>query len=246
MHRHSLSLNYAALRRRKPWISVYRSASRRLKAGYAIRVRNAVARRREKFLRDTTMPEVFRRMPAFDVEFLEQIESKISKCKAVVGIDKWTRRLEQLSAALEQGNGTYRQIEDHLFELKVIARLVRTRHAKNITYEPRPLDAGGPNCDLAFETDDQTYLLELKCIHPEWVNQDVRHEHIAPNNLVVMDGPAYHIYEAGRDKLISHSTAAEGKFANYPPGQRTVLVLLTGFHVDLEDVRDFVFISGQT
>jgi hypothetical protein len=236
-----MNINYSALRRRHPWITAYRAVSRRARAGRIARFRNA-DHGRKAAPKESVSEKAIRRLPRFDVVFLERMAIEFDACKAVTNIGRWMDKFEQLSAAIERGDGKYRQIQDHLFELQVISRLVRLGQAHDIVYEPSPMNPKGPNCDLAAEIDGNRYLIELKCIHPNWQDKSIPGDHIATNNMVIMDGPSYHGYEAGRDKLIEHSRAAERKFANYKKGYRCVLGLLVGFHLDVESLRDFVFI----
>lgn len=235
-------ISYASVRRRNPWINIRRAICRRLRAGQAAWRRNAGNRRREAFLRRSGMREIFERLPMFDVEFLEQIEAELQVCQGVANIDRWTQKLDQLSAAVARGDSKYRQVQDHLFELQVIVRLMHGGRVDHIVYEPMPNDRDGPNCDLAVVLDGERYLIEFKCIHPDWKSRTVPRTRIAANNTVVMNGPVYHGYETGRDRLIERSEDSERKFANYPANSRQVLALLVGFHLDVEDLRDFVFI----
>jgi hypothetical protein len=57
-----------------------------------------------------------------------------------------------------------------------------------------------------------------------------------------MDGESYHTYQATRGHLIDVTYETEEKVLNYPQVDVTVLALPVGFHLDEEDVRDFVHI----
>jgi hypothetical protein len=66
------------------------------------------------------MEEIFKRVKRFPKNFLEELETAFVSCASVSNIGSWYKKLDQLTCAIEKGTGTYRQAEDHIFELKVI------------------------------------------------------------------------------------------------------------------------------
>lgn len=168
--------------------------------------------------------------------------SAYSACSNVNNIDAWFRRLDELTLSREHGTGTYRRIEDHIFELKVTHYLNSSFPGVALTYEPEGIHANGRNCDLAATRGGKRYLIEVKSFHPEHRRRTIPVERIAPNNNVVMDEESYHSYQATRGHLIDVVYETEAKIANYEPGAVTVLAVPDGFHLNGEDLRDFVFI----
>jgi hypothetical protein len=187
------------------------------------------------------MDEILNRIDRFSLGFLEQIASAYSSCSNVKNLDAWCRRLDELTLALQRGTATYRQIEDHVFELKVINYLNTTFLGVGLAYEPQGINANGRNCDLSANFTGH-YLIEIKSFHPESRQRAIPVEHVAPNNNVVMDDVSYHYYQATRGHLIDVVLATEDKIANYLPGFKTVLAVPDGFYLHAEDLRDFVFI----
>jgi hypothetical protein len=186
--------------------------------------------------------EILKRVERFHSDFLEEIEAAYGACAAIVNIGRWHARLGQLTEALAAGTGSYRQVEDHIFELKVADYLRRTFPDAALRYEPQGQDAQGKNCDLEATRDGRRYLVEIKCFHPEWKPAPIPHEHVTENNLVVMDGESYHQYQAVRGHLVNVARHAEEKYENYDGSFTSVLAVPDGFHLNLEDLRDFVFI----
>lgn len=188
------------------------------------------------------MDKIFKRIDRFFAGFLEELASAYASCSNVRNIDTWFRRLDELTLARERGNATYRQIEDHIFELKVIYWLISSFPNTTLTYEPIGINAGGRNCDLAANREGRDYLIEIKSFHPEHRRRAIPVERIAINNNIVMDQELYHSYQATRGHLIDVVYDTEQKIANYQPGPVTVLAVPDGFYLDAEDLRDFVFI----
>lgn len=188
------------------------------------------------------MEEIFKRVERFHTQFLDELETVYKDCADVKNIQVWYNRLDQLSAALERGDGTYRQIEDHIFELKVINYLLNNYPDSKMTYEPKGKNANGKDCDLEVEYDGKRYLVEFKSFHPEWKSTPIPQEYIAENNNVIMDGKSYHSYQATRGHLIDVTYHTEEKLENYDGDFISVLALPDGFHLSIEDLRDFVFI----
>ncbi len=188
------------------------------------------------------MEEIFKRVERFHSQFLDELEAVYKDCSGVNNIQAWYNRLDQLSAALERGDGTYRQIEDHIFELKVINYLLKAFPGSEMTYEPKGIDASGKDCDLEVKYDEKRFLVEFKSFHPEWKSTPIPQEHIAENNNVIMDGECYHSYQATRGHLIDVTYHTEEKLENYDGEFISVLAVPDGFHLNIEDLRDFVFI----
>jgi hypothetical protein len=188
------------------------------------------------------MEEIFKRVERFHSLFLEELEAAYTDCQHVTNILSWFNRLDELTKALARGDGTYRQVEDHIFELKVANYLLKTFPGCVITYEPKGVRHEGKNCDLEIRFGSVRYLLEVKCFHPEWEKAKIPAQHIAENNEVIMDGESYHTYQATRGHLLDVTRHAEEKIENYNQPFTSVLAVPDGFHLNIEDLRDFVFI----
>lgn len=188
------------------------------------------------------MDKIFQRIDRFFVEFLDEIASAYAACSKVRNIEAWFRRLDDLTLARERGDATYRQIEDHVFELKVINYLNSTFPGAELTYEPTGIRREGRNCDLGAKREGREHLIEIKSFHPEPHRKRVPVERIAPNNKVHMDEESYHSYQATRGHLIDVVYETEQKFTNYSAGPVAVLAVPDGFHLNREDLRDVVYI----
>ena len=188
------------------------------------------------------MEKIFKRMECFNAQFLEEIDNAYKSCQKVTNITSWFNRIDQLTGALERGDGTYQQVEDHVFELKVIHYLLISFPDCEITYEPKGVLPDGKDCDLEINSQGRRYLVEIKCFHPEWKKTDIPEKHIAENNKVVMDGESYHTYQATRGHLLDVTRHTEQKLENYDREFISVLAVPDSFHLDIEDFRDFVFI----
>jgi len=188
------------------------------------------------------MDEIFKRINRFSPGFLNDVASAYAACSNVANIRKWFRRLDELALGRESGNVTYRRIEDHIFELKVINYLNYSFPGIAMTYEPVGIRTDGPNCDLEANCVANDYLIEIKSFHPERRFRQIPEEHIAVNNIVVMDEYSYHSYQATRGHLIDAVYETEEKIANYPRTPIKVLAVSEGFHINREDIRGFVCI----
>ncbi len=188
------------------------------------------------------MKEIFKRVERFHSRFLEELEAVYQNCSCVVNVQAWYNRFDQLTAALESGDGSYRQVEDHIFELKAINYLLTSFPGCEITYEPKGVDESGKDCDFEVIYNDKRYLVEIKSFHPEWRSKKIPTEHIADNNVVSMNGECYHSYQATRGHLVDVTYHTEEKLENYEGQFISVLGVPDGFHLDIEDLRDFVFI----
>lgn len=178
----------------------------------------------------------------FDAEFLVEIETAYCDCRDVLNISSWFARLQELARALEKGFGTYRQVEDHVFELKIINHLFKAFDGCIVTYEPKGLQAQGKNCDVEIKYGNARYILEVKCFHPEWKKTEIPRKHIPENHLIAMDDEYYHTYQATRGHLIDVTRNTEEKIKNYGQPYTSVLAVPWGFHLNIEDFRDFVYI----
>lgn len=187
------------------------------------------------------MKEILERIERFDSEFRHELEAVYINCKGIVNICSWYTRLDKLTKGLERGNGSYRQVEDHIFELKV-ADYVRTSCPDSvITYQPKGLRPKGKNCDLELRYGGRRYLVEVKCFHPELKKREIATQHAA-NNKVIMDAQSYHTYHATRRHVLDSMRAVEEKLENYDPPFTSVLAVPDGFYLNVEDFRDIVFI----
>ena len=144
------------------------------------------------------MDEIFQRVPRFPSDFLEEVEDAYITCSGVANIAAWLRNFEQLSSAVERGTGTYRQVEDHIFELKVVHYIIDSFDETETTYEPSGIAADGKDIDLEVLCGIKRYLVEVKSFHPEPLEASIPEQFIAKNNIVVMDGESYHSYQAMR------------------------------------------------
>lgn len=188
------------------------------------------------------MKEIFKRVERFHSQFLAELEAVYRNCYGVTNMQAWYDRFDQLTASLERGDGTYRQVEDHIFELKVINHLLTSFSDCEITYEPKGISQDGKDCDLEVNYKGKRYLVEIKSFHPEWKKARIPEEHIAENNVVAMDGESYHTYQATRGHLMDVTHHAEQKLDNYEGDYISILAVPDGFYLNIEDLRDFVFI----
>lgn len=188
------------------------------------------------------MGAIFKRVERFHSQFLEELETAYNDCKHVINMSSWFDRLDELTKALDRGSGTYRQVEDHIFELKIANYLLQSFPGCVMTYEPIGLRYEGKNCDLEILYGGVRYLVEVKCFHPEWKEAKIPTQHIAENNEVIMDGESYHTYQATRGHLLDVTQHTEGKLENYDRPFVSVLAVPDGFYLNIEDFRDFVFL----
>lgn len=188
------------------------------------------------------MEEIFKRMGRFHSQFLKEIEAVYRDCINVTNISSWFNRLDQLTSAIERGDGAYRQVEDHIFELKIINYLFKSFSDCKISYEPKGVSQNGKDCDIEINYHNKRYLVEVKCFHPEWKKAKIPEKYIAENNEVIMDGESYHTYQATRGHLVDVIRHTEQKLDNYDGEFSSVLAVPDGFHLNIEDFRDFVFI----
>lgn len=94
------------------------------------------------------MKKILKRIERFDLAFLDEIAAVYQDCVNVTNIPSWYNRLNKLTLALERGDGNYRQVEDHVLELKIINYLINTFPSCKITYEPKGILDKGKNCDI--------------------------------------------------------------------------------------------------
>lgn len=187
------------------------------------------------------MSDFSKRMPNFPTDFIEEVEAIYDKCSSVDNISSWYTTFDSLSKSIESGQGKYRQIENHIFELKVINFIRNDSPEAYIIYEPSGYDPEGKNCDLLVKS-RQNYLVELKSFHPDTKVAPIPYEHITEGNEIIMDGHCYHDYQAVRGHLIDVTSDTEEKFKNYNDEYINIMGLLLGYYLHLEDLRDFVTI----
>lgn len=186
--------------------------------------------------------EQLERLENFSENFKQDIQLAIIKTSNVTNIQSWLKRFDQLTKGLPKGKVNYRQIEDHIFELKIICFLIDTQPNIKITYEPVGINKNGKNCDLLAKTESHNYLIEIKCIHPEDRESQIPFQHITQNNTIIMDGVCYHQYQATRKHLIDMSLHTEEKIKNYGDDFKTIFATHEGFYLNIEDFRDFITI----
>lgn len=187
------------------------------------------------------MSDFSNRMPNFPMDFIEEVETIYNRCSSVDNISSWFTTFDSLSKSIESGQGKYRQMENHIFELKVINFIRDDNPEANIIYEPVGNDPEEKNCDLLING-RQNYLIELKSFHPDTKVAPIPYEHITEGNEIIMNGHCYHDYQAVRGHLIDVTYDTEEKIKNYNDEHINVMGLLLGFYLHLEDLRDFVTI----
>jgi hypothetical protein len=111
----------------------------------------------------------------------------------------------------------------------------------HIIYEPRGSQKNRKTVDLLVSS-SRSYLIELKSFHPKPKWATIPYEHITENNELIMDGHTYHDHQAVRGHLIDETFDIEEKIESYEADYITVMGVLLGFYLHLEDLRDFVTI----
>ena len=187
------------------------------------------------------MSEYSKRMPNFPTDFIEEVETIYDQCSDVDNISSWFTTFDSLSKSIESGQGKYRQMENHIFELKVINFIRNENPDATIIYEPTGNNPEGKNCDLLVKG-QQNYLIELKSFHPDTKVTPIPYEHITEGNELIMDGHSYHNRQAVQGHLIDETYDTEEKMKNYDDNYIKVMGVLLGFYLHLESVRDFVTI----
>ena len=183
------------------------------------------------------IPENFR----LPMDFVEEIDLVFNKLQSVHNISRWLKKFDSLSRAIESGNGKYRDIENHIFELKVINHIQKLNPDANITYEPPGRDRQGKNCDLLVEA-NQSYLVELKSFNPDTKATPIPYQHITEGNELIMDGYSYHNRQSVQGHLIDVTYDTEDKIENYQDGHITIFGVYIGFYLHIESLRDFITI----
>jgi hypothetical protein len=183
------------------------------------------------------IPENFR-LPK---DFIKEINLVFNKLHSVRNISRWLKKFNSLSRAIEKGNGKYRDIENHIFELKVINYIQKLNPNARITYEPPGKDQKGKNCDLLVEA-NQSYLVELKSFNPDTKSTPIPYQHITEGNELIMDGYSYHDRQSVQGHLIDVTYDTEDKIENYKDGYITILGVYIGFYLHIESLRDFITI----
>ncbi|MBU2496170.1 MAG: hypothetical protein KJ935_06720 [Candidatus Omnitrophica bacterium] len=187
------------------------------------------------------MKNILARISNFPKDYLKEIEGIYAKCQSVNNILQWFNSLNILSISVASGKGSYRQVENLIFELKVINFIKSINPECLITYEPRGKDKKGKSCDLLIEA-QKKYLIELKSFHPSRKCAPIPYDHITENNELIMDGYCYHDLQAVRGHLLDETLDTEKKIKNYEGKYINVMGLLLGYYLHLEDLRDFVTI----
>ena len=187
------------------------------------------------------MRSIYQRISNFPEDFIKEVGTAYNRCLCVENISRWFKKFDLLSKVVENRKGTYRQLENHIFELKVINYFHNISSDSQIIYEP-PVDISqGKNCDLLVKG-RQSYLIELKSFHPDDKIAHIPYKYITENNELIMDGHCYHAYQAARGHLIDATYHTEEKMKNYEDKYINVMGVLLGFYLHLEDFRDFVAI----
>lgn len=187
------------------------------------------------------MKNILQRISNLPDEYLKEIEQIYTKCQSVQNIKQWFNSLNSLSISVEDGKGKYRQVENLIFELKVINFIKTINSECQITYEPKGKKENGKTCDLLVAS-NKIYLIELKSFHPEHRSTPIPYDYITENNELIMDGHSYHDYQAVRGHLIDATFDTEDKLENYDGNYTSVMGVLLGFYLHLEDLRDFITI----
>ncbi len=89
--------------------------------------------------------------------------------------------------AVEREKVTYRLLENHIFELKVINYIQNIWPESQIVYEPQGINKDSKNCDLLVQKNNK-YLIELKSFHPQHKPTPIPYDHITKGNEIIMDG----------------------------------------------------------
>ena len=180
------------------------------------------------------------------MDFVNKIDLVFNKLQDTHNISRWLKKFDSLSRAIENGNGKYRDIENHIFELKVMSYINNLNPYAKITYEPSGLDKKGKNCDLLVEA-NKNYLIELKSFKPDTKPTPIPLEHITEGNELIMDEYSYHNRQSVQGHLIDVTYETENKIKNYKDGYITVLGVEIGFYLHINSFRDFITIyqTGQ-
>ena len=184
--------------------------------------------------------QMLSRLERLPPSYLNEIVQHSSVLEHVINGRQWLIRFDELTLALERGNATYRQVKDHIFELKVISRLSRFQECECIEYQPAGRENTGKNCDLRARTQDRVFLIELKTFHPQDKATRIPVEHIPQNHKVIMDPVLFHHFQAVRGHLIDVAIEVEDKIANYTGEYIKIMGVYIGFHLRLGPLRDFV------
>jgi len=183
------------------------------------------------------IPENFR----LPLDFIDEIRFVFNRLQSVQNISRWVKKFDSLSHAIENGDGKYRDIENHIFELKVINHIRQLNPDANITYEPVGKDQEGKNCDLLIEANHR-YLIELKSFSPDTKATPIPYKHITEGNELIMDEYSYHDRQSVQGHLIDVAYDTEKKIENYEAGHIPILGVHIGFYLHIESLRDFIII----
>ena len=174
------------------------------------------------------------------ISFRNEIKKKIRILSRINRGQQWLKRFDQLISSVGRNRKGYYQIEQHIFELKVISYLLDKFQISSITYEPHGNDPNGKRMDLLVAVKGKDIVVELKAFRPKWKTTRIPFKNITDYNRLIMDQHTYHQYQSVRDHLIDETLDAETKAENYPADCTKVLGLLTDFFLKVEDLRDFV------
>lgn len=174
--------------------------------------------------------------------YRDEIKSNFHYLELVENSSRWRKTFVSISQSLDhkRKRGSYKQVEDHIFELKVMSFLISSIPQIKLCYEPLGLDRDAKRVDLSIQKENKTYLIELKAFHPIWKSTEIPQKYITENNEVCMDGNTYHGFQAVREHLMDMAFGVEDKIMNYPSNSITVMGVSLDFHLDIEDFRDFV------
>lgn len=177
----------------------------------------------------------------FPEHYIMEIAEKVAILKRVRRGEAWLSRLDQLAHAPHDTAHFHRNIEDHLFELKVMSYLA-TSEVDDLEYEPKGQRPDGRRCDLRARIWGRSHLIELKAFHPESKEREIPEEHLPPRHIVIMDPVTAHEAMAVRRHLIDATLDTEDKLAEYSSDNTGVLAVSIDYYLDLESFRDFVWI----
>lgn len=180
----------------------------------------------------------------FPDNYIVEVAQHRSLLKGIDGARAWTSRLLRI---LRGSSGQlHRDVEAHLFELKVMCWIARNRAESDMRYEPEGIDPQGKRVDLLVGG-KQSWLLELKTFRPDDYSGTIPLDHVPRRNILLMSGDEYHRFQAVRGHLIDEVLDFESKASNYARGPRLAFGVLCDFYLPLEKYRDFVafYMTGR-
>ena len=146
--------------------------------------------------------------------FLKSILRESEHLKDVTQGERWCKRFCDLTRRVASVENWDRQVEDHVFELKVISFIsdVLGPASWKLEYESQPTH-GVKNVDLKLDINGRSYLIEVKCVHPPFWSEkgtatSTLDRPIIPNEI-------NDVTVRSRKRLIERVSDAEAKMASY-------------------------------